>query len=66
MTERKPGMTYQPVGRLWSVPGVCAADVCQSGPPAIRGLQQVTAAVDVYPDALWWEVSMLCGRGGQV
>lgn len=49
-----------------ATPGVCAADVCQSGPTATRGLQQVEAAVDVCPDALLWEVPVLRGHGGQI
>lgn len=35
-----------------AVPCVCATEVCHSGLPTSRGLQQVEAAVDLCPDAL--------------
>lgn len=66
MTERRNGISSPPVHTLWFVPGVCATDVCQLGRPTTRGLQQVEAAVDVCPDAPFWEVLVLRGHGGQI
>lgn len=52
MTQRRNGISCLTGLYDLAVPCVCATEVCQSGLPTSRGLQQVEAAVDLCPDAL--------------